>query len=291
MTSRPSFFLLLSAFFALYVIWASTYLVIQIGVESWPPLLMTGWRFVLAGALMFFWVRWHKAPLPTMLEVRNAGIVGILLLACGNGGVTLAESIGVSSGISALSIATVPLFALLFGLYWGMRHRLMEWVGILLGILGMLLLNFGGTLQASHSGATLLLFAAAAWAFGSIWSKQVALPDGTMNSAIQMLVAGAVLVLSGFLSGERLHHWPTPAGWLAFFYLVFFSSIIGFSAYLYLLKTVRPALATSYAYVNPPIAILLGIVFAQEQIDRQEALAMLIIICAVVLIVLPKKSA
>ncbi|WP_263144123.1 drug/metabolite exporter YedA [Pseudomonas sp. RIT-PI-AD] len=288
MPARGSPLLLFGAFFSLYVIWGSTYLAIRIGVESWPPLLMAGIRFIIAGGLLFAWMRWRGAPLPTWREWKAAGAVGILLLSCGNGGVTLAEHLGVASSVAALAIATVPLFTLLCGLFWGLRNTRLEWAGIVLGLVGIGLLNLGSNLQASPLGAALILFAAATWAFGSMWSKHLPLPKGPMASAVEMLVGGVALLLASGLSGERLQGMPTAAGWGALAYLVVFGSIIAFSAYMYLLKHVRPAAATSYAYVNPVVAVLLGIFFAGETIGAEEWLAMAVIISAVVLIGLPQ---
>src|SRR5690606_22315715 len=142
--------------------------------------------------------------------------------------------------------------------------------------------------QSSPLGAGLIVFAAAAWAFGSMWSKHLPLPNGPMASAAEMLVGGAALLLASALSGERLTAMPTAAGWGALAYLVVFGSIIAFSSYLYLLKHVRPAAATSYAYVNPVVAVLLGIVFAGEHIGAEEWLAMTVIVSAVVLIGVPQ---
>ncbi|MFJ3369464.1 drug/metabolite exporter YedA [Pseudomonas sp. NPDC086251] len=279
---------LIAAFFALYVIWGSTYLVIRIGVESWPPLLLAGIRFVIAGSLMYGFLRWRGAPAPTWAQWKAAGIIGILLLACGNGGVSVAEHMGVASGVAALAVATVPLFTLLCGYFWGARNTRLEWAGIALGLIGIAMLNLGSNLQSSPLGALLLVFAAASWAFGSVWSKHLPLPQGAMASAVEMLVGGVALLIGSALSGEHLDRVPPIEGWAALAYLTFFDSIIAFNAYMYLLKNVRPAAATSYAYVNPAVAVLLGIVFVGETIGIEEALAMLVIISAVVLIGLPQ---
>lgn len=280
--------LLLAAFAALYLIWGSTYLAIRIGVESWPPLLLAGVRFVLAGVLFYAWLRVRGVPAPSAREWRAAGLVGCLLLVGGNGAVSVAQHAGVASGVAALAVATVPLFTLLFGLFWGQRTRRLEWAGILLGLAGIVLLNLGTNLQGSPLGAALLLFAAASWSFGSVWSRYLPMPAGAMASAAQMLLAGILLLLASLASGERLQQVPNAAGWAALLYLVLFGSIVAFSAYLYLLKTVRPAAATSYAYVNPVVAVLLGILFAGERIVAEEWLAMLVIIAGVVLIGLPQ---
>ncbi|MGY2261732.1 drug/metabolite exporter YedA [Pseudomonas sp. SDO55104_S430] len=279
---------LIAAFFALYVIWGSTYLVIRIGVESWPPLLLAGIRFVIAGTLMYGFLRWRGAPAPTWAQWKAAGIIGVLLLAGGNGGVSVAEHMGVASGVAALAVATVPLFTLLFGYFWGARNTRLEWAGIVLGLIGIAMLNLGSNLQSSPLGATLLILAAACWAFGSVWSKHLPLPQGAMASAVEMLVGGVVLLIGSAVSGEHLEKMPPLEGWIALAYLTIFGSIIAFNAYMYLLKHVRPAAATSYAYVNPAVAVLLGIVFVGETIGIAEALAMLVIISAVVLIGLPQ---
>ncbi|MFJ4145364.1 drug/metabolite exporter YedA [Pseudomonas sp. NPDC089734] len=286
--SRRFPLLLIAAFVALYLIWGSTYLFIRIGVESWPPLMLAGVRFLLAGSLMYGFLRLRGVPSPGWREWKAAAAIGFLLLACGNGGVSLAEHAGVASGIAALAVATVPLFTLLFGLLWGNRTTRLEWAGIFLGLLGIALLNLGSNLQASPYGAALLVFAAAAWAFGSVWSRHLPLPTGPMASGTQMIAAGGLLLLGSLMSGERMTHLPTAAGWGALAYLVVFGSIVGFSAYVYLLKNVRPAAATSYAYVNPAVAVMLGALFAGETIGAEECLAMLVIIGAVVLIGLPQ---
>ncbi|QGT80302.1 drug/metabolite exporter YedA [Pseudomonas coronafaciens] len=280
--------LLIGAFLALYLIWGSTYLMIRIGVESWPPLMMAGVRFLIAGSLMYGFLRFRGVPAPTWAEWKAAFVIGFLLLTCGNGGVTLAEHAGVASGVAALAVATMPLFTLVFGLFWGNRTTSLEWAGIVLGLIGIGLLNLGSNLQASPYGAAVVIFAAAAWAFGSVLSKHLPLPKGPMASAAEMITAGAVLLIGSTLSGERLAHMPTAAGWGALLYLVVFGSIVAFSAYMYLLKNVRPAAATSYAYVNPAVAVMLGVLFAGETIGLEECMAMVVIISSVVLIGLPQ---
>lgn len=286
--SRRFPLLLVGAFFALYVIWGSTYFAIRIGIETWPPLMMAGVRFTIAGALLFGFMRWRGAPMPNWQQWRAAAIVGFLLLACGNGAVTLAEHAGVASGVAALAVATVPLFTLLFGLFWGQRNTRLEWAGIVLGLIGIGLLNFGSNLQASPLGALLVIFAAASWAFGSVLSRYLPLPPGPMASACEMLVAGALMLVGSYVSGERMTQSPGLSGWLVMAYLVVFGSIVAFSSYMYLLKNVRPAAATSYAYVNPAVAVMLGVAFAGEHIGIEEAMAMAVIISAVVLIGLPQ---
>ncbi|NBB12416.1 drug/metabolite exporter YedA [Pseudomonas sp. SLFW] len=286
--SRRFPLLLIGAFFALYVIWGSTYLAIRIGIETWPPLMMAGVRFTIAGSILFAFMRWRGAPMPTWKQWKAAGMIGFLLLACGNGAVTLAEHAGVASGVAALAVAVVPLFTLLFGLIWGHRNTRLEWAGIVLGLIGIALLNLGSNLQASPMGAALVIFAAATWSFGSVWSRYLPLPAGPMASACEMLVAGAMMLIGSYVSGERMTQSPGLSGWLVMAYLVVFGSIVAFSSYMYLLKNVRPAAATSYAYVNPAVAVMLGVLFADEHIGPAESAAMPVIISAVVLIGLPQ---
>jgi drug/metabolite transporter (DMT)-like permease len=274
---------LLAAFFALYVIWGSTYFAIRIGVEYWPPFMMAGVRFTVAGALMYAWLRWRGEANPTWQELRGGAILGVLMPAIGNGFVTLAEK-DVSSGVAALVVATVPLFATLFARFFGHVPRKMEVAGILLGIAGMVVLNMGANLQASPAGAAALLFASAGWAFGSAWSKHLVQPKGLMSSAVMMLSGGLALLLGSVATGEQLLATPPLAGWLAVAYLAFFGSMVAYTAYLFLLKTVSPAAATSYAYVNPVIAVLLGVWLLDEHVGVHEMGAMGIIVLAVVLI-------
>ncbi|MCD5330299.1 drug/metabolite exporter YedA [Chromobacterium piscinae] len=275
--------LTLAAFLALYLVWGSTYLVIRIGVESWPPLLMAGIRFLLAGSLVLAYLAWKRTPWPNARQLGGAALLGVLMPAIGNGLVTVAER-EVSSGVAALVIATVPLFTLLFARVFGHKSRPLEWAGMALGVAGIVLLNLGSSLSASPRGAALLILASAGWALGSAWSKKLPQPAGTMGSAWTMIFGGLALIASRFAVGERLADWPGVEGWVALLYLTVFGSMIAYSAYLYLLKTVSAAAATSYAYVNPVIAVLLGAVFLGEHVGAHEMLAMVVIVTAVVLI-------
>lgn len=279
--------LVLLALFALYFIWGSTFLAMKFAIESFPPFMMAAIRFSIAGGLLYGVLRLRGSPAPTGRQWLGASAVGILLLSVGNAGVAIAEQT-VSSGVAALSIATVPLWMALFSGIWGHWPSNREWSGIVVGTVGVAVLSTGGTLQASPLGTFLLLLAAASWAFGSVWGKRLAMPQGAMASAAQMLAGGAMLSLASLVSSE---HWPPAVSmksvW-AIAYLVVFGSFIAYSAYLYLLKTVRPVLATSYAFVNPVVAMLLGAWLANEHVGRTESVALLIIIVGV-LLVLPFK--
>jgi drug/metabolite transporter (DMT)-like permease len=276
------------ALFALYVIWGSTYLAIRFALASYPPFLLAGVRFLGAGTLLFGFLRLRGMAMPTARQWRNAAFTGVLLLGFGNGLVCFAEE-RVSSGIAAVAVASMPLFAALFaGLYgqWATRR---ETVGLLIGFAGVVVLNLGSGLSGSRLGALALITAAMCWAFGSVWSRRQDMPPGPMNTAAQMLCASVALLAVGFGGGERLPAHPTLHATLALIYLAVFGSIVAFSAYLYVLRHARPALATSYAYVNPPVAVLFGVLLAGEHVGPFDLAGMAVILLGVGVITLAKR--
>lgn len=279
---------LIGALLTLYIVWGSTYFAIHLGVKSWPPLMMAGTRFLIAGILLFSLLLLRGHSLPTPKQWLAAGTIGILLLVVGNGLVTVAEHQHVPSGIAAVIVATVPLFTQCFSLLWGMRNTRLEWAGIVLGLVGIVLLNTGNNLAGNPTGALLILLASASWAFGSMLGSRISLPAGPMAGAAEMLVAGVVLLVASQLSGERLSEMPSTSSVLALGYLIVFGSMLAISAYMFLLKNVRPAVATSYAYINPVVAVLLGIGFAGETLVTREWIALVLIVSAVVLVTLGK---
>lgn len=190
--------------------------------------------------------------------MMNAALIGLLLLAVGNGFVTIAEHQNVPSGIAAVVVATVPLFTLCFSRLFGIRTRKLEWLGIGIGLAGIILLNSGGNLSGNPWGAIIILIGSMSWAFGSVYGSRIELPTGMMAGAIEMLAAGIVLLLASTLTGEKLTTLPPLSGFLAVGYLALFGSIIAINAYMFLIRNVSPAVATSYAYVNPVVVVLLG---------------------------------
>lgn len=287
MEKKPRW-LIVASLITLYFIWGSTFLAMKFAIESFPPFLMAALRFLFAGALLYVLLRLRGIPNPSRPQWAGAAMVGTLLLSIGNAGVAYAQQ-WVATGAAALTIATVPLWAVLFSMLWGDKPYRHEWQGIGLGILGVLLLTQGNNMHASPLGAWVLLLAAAGWAYGSVWSRRLPMPSGAMASAAQMLAGGAVLVIISLASGERMPGILTTRALWSLAYLVIFGSFIAYSAYLYLLSNVRPALATSYAFVNPVVAILLGTWLAGERIDRFEWLALLMILGGVVLVLFAKK--
>lgn len=279
---------LLIALLSVYFIWGSTYLAIRIALEGFPPFMMAGVRFLIAGGGLYLFLRAKGVPNPDRSQWKGASLVGGLLLVGGNGGVVYAEQ-SVASGLAALGVATVPLWTVLFAGIWKSQPTRLEWAGLLLGFTGIVLLNFEGELRASPVGATALVIAAICWAFGSAWSRHLSLPSGLMASAAEMIAGGMLLFAISAITGERIDRFPAWHAIGALLYLIVFGSLIGFSAYTYLLSKARPALATSYAYVNPVIAVGLGVMFAGERITVIGITAMLIIITAIGMVILGQK--
>lgn len=286
-TRFPPHVLVPLALVSVYLIWGSTYLAIRIALESYPPFSMAAVRFLAAGAALYAFLRWRGAARLTALQWRNCAITGTLLLGFGNGMVCWAQQ-SVSSGLAAIAVAGMPLFAALFGTAFGQWPRRLEWTGLLVGFVGVILLNVGGDLAGSRLGALALLTATASWAFGSIWSKRQDMPEPMMSTAAQMLTGGAALTVLALLNGQGIPAAPTLRATMALVYLGIFGSIIAFSAYIYLLGTVRPALATSYAYVNPPVAVLFGVVLANERVHLLDLVGMAVILGGVAIITLAR---
>ena len=273
---------------AVYVIWGSTYLAIRFALEGgFPPFLLGGIRFLVAGSLMLAFLRWRGVPLPTRAQWRNTAVMGGLMLLLGNGMVNLAET-QVSSGLAAVTVASAPLWMAVFAAMRGDRPTKLEALGLGVGFVGVVWLSTGGSLTGAPMGLVALLVASVAWSFGSIWSRGRDLPSPFMSSAAQMLCGGAMMLVAGFAMGERLHGLPSAHAIGAFWYLVVMGSLAGFSAYIWLLHHVRPALAGSYAYVNPAIAVALGAWLAHERFGLRELVAMGVILSGVVAITLAK---
>jgi drug/metabolite transporter (DMT)-like permease len=272
----------LLALLAVYVIWGSTYLGIRIALEGFAPFQMIGLRFLMAGAILYVVLRRRGAPAPTRSQWAASAKIGGLLLIGGTGAVAFAEQ-WVASGLAAVWIATMPLWAALFAGLFGRWPRRREWIGMGLGLAGVFLLNREGNLQANPIGVIALTAATISWAFGSVWSQRLSLPSGLMASAAEMLTAGALLVPISLLLGEPL---PAPSGraLLALLYLTGFGSIVAFSAYTFLLRRVKATVATSYAYVNPVVAVGLGVGLAGEPIGGFGIVAMSVILIGVALV-------
>jgi drug/metabolite transporter (DMT)-like permease len=287
-------FRLTAALAAVYLIWGSTYLAIRFAIETIPPFLMSGSRFIVAGGTMYVVLRLSGAARPTPRQWWGAVVVGALLLLGGNGGVVWAVQ-HVPSGLAALLIATEPLWVLLVD--WvrpgGVRPTRAEGFGLIVGFAGAALLIspaelIGGRYQVDPVGAAVLIFASISWAMGSVCSRYIPAPASpVLGTAMKMIAGGLLLGVVGLASGEtgRLDISAVSAKSLAaMVYLIVFGAIVAFTAYIWLLKNTSLAMASTYAYVNPAVAVFLGWLIADEPITPRTVLAATIIVGGVLII-------
>lgn len=276
----------------LYLVWGSTYLAMRVAVTSFPPLALGAIRFTSAGALLFAGLAVRGAPLPSRAQwVASAGI-GFLMMAVGLGTVSLALKAGVSSGVAALVFGTVPLWTAVFGVLFGRRATPREMIGLAIGFGGVALVATRGVLRSSPGWSVALASCAAAYALGCALSVRADLPKGGMATASQMLCAGAVLAAASVVHGEHPSlAGATPRAWLALAHLVFSGSILAYSALTFLLRTESTSLATSYAFVNPIIALVLGAWLGGERVTSIEGVGALLVVTAVVIVARARATA
>jgi drug/metabolite transporter (DMT)-like permease len=297
-TSQPPLRKVIAAFAAVYLVWGSTYLAIRFAIETIPPLLMAGVRFLVAGTLLYGWARLRGAERPGREHWIAAAMIGALLLLGGNGAVTYSEQL-IPSGIAALLVAVVPLWMVLID--WlrpgGPRPTVQIGFGLLLGLAGIALLvgpdSFMGGERINLLGAAIVLAGSASWAAGSILSRHVRVPPRPLlATGMQMLCGGVLLSLAGLVAGEtsRLDFAAMSAkSLLALLYLILVGAIVGYSAYIWLLRVSTPAKVSTYAYVNPVVAVLLGWLFAAEELSLRVAAAAAVIVAGVALITLSRQ--
>lgn len=297
-TSKPNRLALIVNLGLVYLIWGSTYFAIRVAVQKMPPLLMSGVRFLIAGSLLYVTLRILRVPRPTMRQWVQAGIVGVLLLGAGNGTVSWVEQ-WVPSSIAALLVALVPLW--MVTLNWvlpgGARPSLRTLVGVALGFGGVALLAFrgGGAGGGVSPMAFLLVISSFAWAAGSLYARKADMPASPlMSTAVEMLVGSVTLLAVGLGTGEASKAHLDLITWqslVALGFLILFGSLVGYSAYTWLLKEAPPALISTYAYVNPVVALFLGVTFGGDTLTSISLIAAAIIIASVVLISLPGSAA
>src|SRR5256886_11006318 len=292
----PTKFWIIVAFAALYLIWGSTYLGIRFAIEPIPPFLMAGTRFLIAGLIMYA-IAWSQGiGKSNWANWRTSFIIGACLLLGGNGGVTISEKY-IDSGLAALIVATVPIYIVLLGWLTGMAPRptAVMWMGLAGGFLGV------GTLFRPelhvHStagrnpaiGISILLVTSFIWSAGSLYSrvaKHAASPF--LTAAQQMVCGGILLLLAGIITGELPRFHPGSVSLLSlgsFIYLVLIGAVVGYTAYIWLLRHCDPAKVATYAYVNPIVAVLLGTFFAGETLTVRMLIAAALIIGSVALII------
>lgn len=285
--------LILLAFLAIYLIWGSTYLGIGLAVQSMPPHIMAGIRFVISGAVLYAFMRWRGAPTPKLIHWRSALIIGIFLLGLGNGSVAWAETM-IPTGLAALIIAITPLWMVLMEALrpGGIKPHSGIFIGIALGLVGMLLLigpaAFGFDRPLNLLGVAIILSASLSWAFGSIYSRHAQLPESPLLlTGMEMLLGGVFLLGMSVVMGQwNDFHFAqvTTISWLALAYLILIGSFLGFSAYVFLLQVSTPAKVSTYAYVNPVVAVFLGWALNGEQITPITFVASAVIVAGVAII-------
>jgi drug/metabolite transporter (DMT)-like permease len=278
----------LLALFSVYLIWGSTYLGMAIALESFPPFWLGAIRFLAAGALFYAVLRLRGERAPSRREWGSAALTGLLFFAGGNGLVAVGQQ-WVSSGLAAVIVASMPLWMAVMLRFGGQRLAGAEKLGLLVGFAGVALLHLGGELHVKDGPSWVIGLAPVAWASGSLLSRRLPLPKGAIGSAAQMLAGGAAMMVIALVLGDPLRV-PSARACAALVYLVLLGSIVGFSAYAYLLRNTRPAIATSYAYVNPVIAIALGVAFGGERPGPTTWLASAVILLGVLLITRAKRE-
>jgi drug/metabolite transporter (DMT)-like permease len=283
----------IAAFAAVYVVWGSTYLAIRYAVMTIPPFLMAGGRFLISGAILYTLARMRGSPNPTKREWRDATISGALMLFAGNGAVGWAEQ-RLTSGLAALIVAVVPLWMVVFE--WlrpgGIRPSWTTMLGVIVGLAGLVVLVGPNTIlghgDIDAMATFVLMIGSIAWAAGSIFYRHSAVPSsGAMATGIQMLGGSFVLIVASALFGELggfSFAEVSRQSWIGWVYLVTFGSLVGFTAYMYLLKAVSPAKASTYAYVNPVVAVFLGWAIANEAVTPRMLAGAAVILGAVAMI-------
>ena len=284
---------IIAAFASIYLVWGSTYLAIRYAIETIPPFIMGGVRFLISGAMLYLWARSRGAPRPTRLHWRNAIIAGGFLLLGGNGAVMWAEQF-VPSGLTALLVSILPFWLVITEWVRPPRRRPSAAVpvGLVLGFIGIIVLvgpsGVGGHGDVSPIGALVLILGSLSWAIGSFWSRDAKLPEsGLLTTGMEMLGGGTLLLIVGVLTREFSGfdvHSVSKVSAVGLLYLISFGSLIGFTSYIWLLDKVSPARLGTYAYVNPIVAVLLGWAIAGERLSIRTGIAAAIVICAVALI-------
>jgi drug/metabolite transporter (DMT)-like permease len=267
------------ALVALYLVWGSTYLAMRVAIEGLPPLGMAGVRYMLAGAILLAVLRLRGSASPTKRQWLLSLPLGALFFLCGNGFVVLAEKT-IDSSNAAVVCATTTLIAAGIGGFMGERPSRAEMIGTLLGLSGVMLLALGSPLATSGARGLLVLLAPIGWASGSMLARKTG-ATGFGSAAAQMIAGGAWMLLASIIAGERLPETISFRSAFAWTYLVTFGSLVGFSAYVYLLGRVRPAVAMSYAYANPIVAVVLGALIGGEHIGPSTLMATALIAAGV----------
>jgi drug/metabolite transporter (DMT)-like permease len=282
-SSKPPGWLIAACLLAVYVIWGTTYFAIKVGIEGAAPFFLIGTRFVVAGGLLLAWQAIRGQPMPVARQWRGAALVGFLLLVVGNGGVAVAEH-SVSSGATVALISVMPLATALWSGVFGEWPRRWTWAAIVVGAIGAAVMLMGRDLQGSISGTLVILLGTTCWSLGTVLSRRVDIPHGPTGFGAEMLTAGVLALGLSAVLGE---HWALPTSprvWWAWVYLVVFGSVVAFSAYRFVVERVSATLASTYAYVNPPVALFVGWWLGNESFSPNILVGLPIVLAGVALL-------
>ncbi|MEO6168538.1 MAG: EamA family transporter [Chitinophagales bacterium] len=279
-----------TALAAVCFFWGTTYLAIRIGVDSMPPFLFAGVRFLIAGGLVCLYFILKKTPLPSCQEWKNILLISILFFVIGNSSVVHAEQ-HISSGLAALICSAIPIWVVLINLLLSKAEKVNSLIvmGLVVGFGGLMMIFYDNLGDLSNPALFIsilfLLFGNLTWSYGTVYSKKIKWTTPFMYAAgLQMLIAGIILSVVGLFSGEAVSFQPTMSGWLALFYLAIIGSIVSYGAYLYALSHLPSTVVSLYAYVNPIVAVVFGYLVLHEQFGFYTLLAMVITIVGVYLV-------
>lgn len=282
---RPAFWKLLTALLLVYIVWGTTYFAIGIAVQRMPPLWMNGSRFALAGALMMAWALSRGEKMPTRLQWRNAAVVGCLMVFMAMNLMVFAQKLGIGSGLMATVVTTMPMWLALWTRWGGEHVPLTSWIGLGLGVAGAVLLALEGDFSVNWLGALAAFAAPLCWSVGSYASRRLDLPGPAMASAAEWLTGGVLgLVVAWAVEPHDALLHVSTSSWLAWLYLLSFGTLIALNAYLWLLKNTSAAVAGSYSFVNPAVALLVGTGIGHETLTGWVFAALPLIALALAMI-------
>jgi drug/metabolite transporter (DMT)-like permease len=280
---------LITALLIVYIVWGTTYHALNVAMQTMPPLLMNGARFVAAGVVMLALARWQGQAWPSAAQWRHSALIGGLMAFGAMGLVVLAQRMGIGSGLMATVVTTMPMWLALWTRWGGERVPVTSWLGLALGVAGAAVLAGEGDFSASWLGGLLAFGAPMLWSIGSYASRKLDLPPPAMASGAQWLLGGAMGVLAALLwePSTQVWHWQSvsAASLAAWLYLVVAGTLVTLNAYLWLLKNAPPALAGSYSFVNPVVALWVGVALGGERLTGQVFVALPLILGALALII------
>jgi drug/metabolite transporter (DMT)-like permease len=277
---RPALAAVIACLLAVYILWGTTYYAIKVAITGFPTFFFVGTRFAFAGSLILLWQFARGAPLPTLAQWGGAALIGCLLLLAGNGTVAMGEQ-WVSSGAAVALVSSVPLTTAAWSCLFGERPARLEWVAMAVGTVGIAIMLLGHDLRASPLGVAVVLGGSMCWSLGTVLARRVALPPGATGFGAEMLCAGIAGFIVSALAREPWAFSPAIRPWAAWCYLVVFGSLIGFSAFRFLVERVSATLATSYAYVNPPVALFIGWWLGHERFSAPLLIGLPVVLAAV----------